>query len=94
MTQILSLQVNDSAKSKWFSYMDYVFQGYIFINSHGLLQTTCFIIIDRYGFTKSFQERPNNVRNGIRLSNGSSFEVEIKVSRIKVFHSDIICMNV
>ena len=63
---------------------------YIFMNIYGLLLTTCFIIVDRYGFTKSFQERPNNVRNGIRLSNGSSFEVEIKVCQIDFSHREIL----
>ena len=39
------------------------------------------LVIDKYGFTKSFEDRPSNVRNGIRLSNGSGFEVDIKVSK-------------
>ena len=39
------------------------------------------MIIDRYGFCKPVSERPDNVKNGIRLTNGSGFEVDIEVQR-------------
>ena len=45
------------------------------------------MIIDRYGFCKPVSERPDNVKNGIRLTNGSGFEIDIQVLQ-KIKYSD------
>ena len=57
------------------------FSIYLNVWDYTLLFFINLFVTDKYGFCKPVSERPDNVKNGIRLTNGSGFEIDIQVLR-------------